>query len=168
MWAPQIPELQKQFHVVSYDTRGHGKSSVPAGPYTVEQLGLDVINLLDQLQIEKAHFCGLSMGGATGMWLGVNAPARLHKLVLCNTAAKLGTQESWNSRIDAVCAGGMKSVATGIIGRWFTAKFRESHKEIVQKTQQTIEETNVDGYVECCAALRDMDQRETISEIQVP
>lgn len=168
MWNPQIAEFQKHFRVVQYDTRGHGRSLTTSGTYSVEQLGLDVIALLDTLEIEKTHFCGLSMGGPIGMWLGANRPARLHKLVLCNTAAKLGTPDGWDARIKAVRSGGLKSVAPSIIERWFTTSFRENNKAIVDETQQTIEKTDVQGYLACCAMLRDTDQRATISKIQLP
>ncbi len=96
MWDPQVPELRKKLRVLRYDTRGHGQSSLTPGLYSIEQLGKDVIVLLDALDLDRVHFCGLSMGGMIGMWLGVNAPERLNKLVLCNTAARIGTPETWN------------------------------------------------------------------------
>ncbi|HXR01632.1 MAG TPA: alpha/beta fold hydrolase, partial [Pseudomonas sp.] len=102
MWDAQIAAFSKSFRVVRYDTRGHGKSLVTQGPYTIEQLGRDVLALLDALNIKQAHFCGLSMGGLIGQWLGIHANDRLHKLILCNTAAKIGGPEMWGPRIDMV------------------------------------------------------------------
>jgi len=100
MWDAQVPALAARFRVLRYDTRGHGQSSVTPGPYGIMQLGRDVVRLLDELEIERAHFCGLSMGGMTGMWLGVYAAPRIERLVLCNTAAKIGTPDIWNARIE--------------------------------------------------------------------
>ena len=168
MWDPQIPEFEKHLGVLRYDTRGHGQSSVTPGPYRIEQLGRDVLHLLDRLNLDRVHFCGLSMGGMIGMWLGVNAPERLGKLVLCNTAARIGNAETWNARIDAVSKGGMKSVAPAIIERWFTPAFRAAARESVALAQRMIEASPPDGYSACCAAIRDMDQRDNISSIRVP
>jgi 3-oxoadipate enol-lactonase len=168
MWDPQIPSFEKHFRVLRYDTRGHGQSSVTPGPYRIEQLARDVLHLLDRLTIDRVHFCGLSMRGTIGMWLGTNAPERLHKLVLCNTAPRIGTAEVWNARIDAVSKGGMQSIAPAVIERWFTPVFRAAAPETVAHTQSMIEASPPKGYAACCAALRDMDQRESISSIRVP
>ena len=168
MWDPQIPAVQKQFRVLRYDTRGHGQSSVTPGPYSIEQLARDVLALLDNLQLERVHFCGLSMGGQTGMWLALNAPARLHKLILCNTAAKIGTPEIWRSRIEAVRQGGMKSVSTAVMERWFSASYRANSPDVVASTKLMLEGANPDGYIANCAAVRDFDVRETIATIRVP
>ena len=102
MWDPQLPALSKKFRILRYDTRGHGHSSSAPGPYSIELLANDVLHLLDALQFERVYFCGLSMGGQTGIWLGLNAASRLHKLVLCNTGAKIGTIDGWNTRIETV------------------------------------------------------------------
>ena len=167
MWDPQIPPFEKHFRVLRYDTRGHGQSSVTPGPYRIEQLARDVLHLLDRLSLDRVHFCGLSMGGTIGMWLGTNSPERLHKLVLCNTAARIGTAEVWNARIDAVSKGGMQSIAPAVIERWFTPGFRAAAPETIANTQRMIEASPPKGYSACCAALRDMDQRERISSIRV-
>src|SRR5690606_13014476 len=105
MWDAQVPAFAEHFHVLRYDTRGHGGSSVTAGPYSIEQLGCDVLGLLDALGIEKFSFCGLSMGGLIGQWLGVHAGERLQRLVLCNTGAKIGSDQIWNERIAQVLKG---------------------------------------------------------------
>src|SRR5437867_287129 len=109
MWDAQIPALTARFRVLRYDTRGHGASTVTPGPYTIGELGRDVLMLLDALKIRRAHFCGLSMGGMIGMWLGVHAPDRIGRIVLANTAPKIGTPEMWNQRIDNVRKGGMEA-----------------------------------------------------------
>jgi len=168
MWDPQIPALMKQFRVLRYDTRGHGESSVPSGPYAIEQLARDVLGLLDMLRMERVYFCGLSIGGQTGQWLGANMPQRFHKLVLCNTAAKIGSEEGWRTRIDAVRAGGVQSVAGAVIERWFTAGFRAKDPAGVAKTRQLLETTNSDGYIACCAAVRDFDFRKQAAGIRLP
>ena len=168
MWDPQMPVFQTAFRVLRYDTRGHGQSSVTPGPYTIEQLARDVLALLDKLDFERVHFCGLSMGGQTGMWLALNAGARLHKLVLCNTAAKIGTPEMWNPRIETVRKSGMKSISQAVMERWFSAEYRAKSPDIFAATQRVLESANPDGYVANCAAVRDFDARETVTGIRVP
>jgi 3-oxoadipate enol-lactonase len=166
MWDPQIPALAARFRVLRYDTRGHGESAVTAGPYSITQLGRDVVGLLDGLGIERAHFCGLSMGGVIGMWLGVYAAERINRLVLCNTAAKIGTTEGWNTRIEMVRTKGMGAVAETQAQRWFTPAFTAESQDVVASMRQMIANTSPDGYAANCGAIRDMDQRETISRIQ--
>ncbi len=167
MWDPQAQEFRKKLGVLRYDTRGHGQSPPTPGPYSIDLLGKDVIAMLDALDLDRIHFCGLSMGGMIGMWLGVNAPERLSKLVLCNTAAKIGTSEFWNARIDAVQKNGMKSISSAVIERWFTPSFRQKAPEAISSTLKMIEEANPDGYVACCTAIRDFDFREQLRIIQV-
>lgn len=168
MWDPQMPAFQKQFRVLRYDTRGHGQSSVTPGPYSIEQLARDVLALLNSLQLDRVHFCGLSMGGMTGMWLALNAPARLRKLVLCNTAGKIGDADGWNSRIETLRKGGMKSISAAVIERWLTAPYRAKSPEVSAATQHMLENADVDGYIANCAAVRDFDERNTIAAIRVP
>src|SRR5256712_13971033 len=145
MWDPQASEFKKHFRILRYDTRGHGQSSSTPGPYSIEQLGKDVIALLDALDLDHVHFCGLSMGGMIGMWLGANAPERLHQLVLCNTGAKIGITEAWNARIDAVQKNGMKSVASAVVDRWVTPAFRQKSPATVSKTPKMVGKTNQEG-----------------------
>jgi len=168
MWNPQLAELEKKFRILRYDTRGHGKSSVTPGDYTIEQLGRDVLGLLDSLGIDRVNFCGLSMGGMTGIWLGIHAPGRVHRLVLCNTAARIGSPEMWNARIATVRKDGMKPVAAAVIERWFTRGFRAAFPDEVATAQRMLENTSPEGYAACCAAIRDMDQREAVSQICTP
>jgi 3-oxoadipate enol-lactonase len=168
MWDSQAPVFQKQFRVLRYDTRGHGQSTVTPGPYTIEQLGRDVLALLDELELDRANFCGLSMGGQAGMWLALNAAARLDTLILCNTAAKIGTPELWNTRIETVRKGGMKSISTAVMERWFSSDFRRNSPDLVAAIKQLFERTSPEGYAANCAAIRDFDARETIAAIPIP
>jgi 3-oxoadipate enol-lactonase len=166
MWDPQMPEFLKTLRVLRYDTRGHGQSSVTPGPYSVEQLGKDVLGLADAVSVKRFDFCGLSMGGMIGMWLAANAPERVNKLVLCNTAAKIGTVETWNARIEAIRRDGMKPMAAAVVERWFTAAFRERDRASVARTQKMLEGANPEGYAANCAAVRDFDFRERLGEIR--
>jgi len=168
MWDAQMPALHKHFRVLRYDTRGHGQSEVTPGPYSFEQLGRDVLALADEVDMDKFSFCGLSMGGVTGMWLGINAVKRLHKLVLCNTAAKIGNPDTWNARIAAVRKGGMKSIAAATMERWFTAPFREREPQSVERIKHMVESTSSDGFIANCEALREFDFRESIAAIRTP
>jgi 3-oxoadipate enol-lactonase len=168
MWEPQLAEFSKHFHVLRYDTRGHGSSSVPPGDYSIAMLAEDVLHLLDALRIDRAHFCGVSMGGMTGMWLAANAPDRFHKIVLSNTAVKIGTPGTWAARIATVCSKGMSAVAPAVIERWFTFEFRANSPDVVAWIQRMLELTDPQGYVACCAAVRDVDFTGNISAIRSP
>jgi 3-oxoadipate enol-lactonase len=168
MWEPQMPALEQRYRVLRYDTRGHGQSSLPPAPYQVDRLGKDVLALLQGLNIPKAMFCGLSMGGMTGMWLGVNAPQHFTRLVLCNTAAKIGTAEIWNTRIAAVEKGGTAAVVPGVIQRWFTEDFIKAQPAAVERIAAMLQATPAAGYNAACGAVRDMDQRESITAIRLP
>jgi 3-oxoadipate enol-lactonase len=166
MWEPQIPALAAHYRVVRYDSRGHGDSEVTPGPYSIEQLARDAVGLLDALSIPRAHVCGLSMGGMVGMWIGINAPERVDRLVLANTAAKIGTPEMWNARIDAVRKGGMASIAPAVLARWFSSPLVENPPPMIARMRETFERTSPDGYTACCAAVRDMDQRHALGRIR--
>jgi 3-oxoadipate enol-lactonase len=168
MWVPQMPALLEHFRVLRYDTRGHGDSSVPPGPYSIAQLGKDVIALMDRLGIGRAHFCGLSMGGMAGMWLAANHPARIDRLVLCNTAARIGTPELWNARIDKVNSEGMAAIVPAVIDRWFTPDFQKFAHKQVELVRNMLLRTSGAGYVANCAAVRDMDLRDGLSGIAAP
>lgn len=168
MWVPQMPALLEHFRVLRHDARGHGQSGVPPGPYRIPQFGEDVIALMDRLGIRRAHFCGLSMGGMTGMWLAANHPARIDRLVLCNTAARIGPPELWDARIDKVNSDGIASIAPAVIDRWFTADFQRFAKKQVDLVRSMLLRTPDAGYTASCAAVRDMDQRDEISAITAP
>jgi len=168
MWEEQLSALTQRFRVLRYDTRGHGASSVTPGPYTVAQFGGDVLGLLDALKIDRVHFCGLSLGGMIGMWLAVNAPARIDRLVLANTAPQIGPPEVWNTRIENVRKGGLEAIADTVIERWFTRGFREREAEKIARTRAMLVATSPQGYIASCAAVRDMNQRESIRAIRHP
>jgi len=168
MWEPQVAEFSRAFRLVTYDTRGHGQSAVTPGPYSVAQLANDVLAMLDALSVSSFSFCGLSLGGMIGMHLAMHVPDRVNKLVLCNTAPKIGTQEAWNARIAAVKEGGMGAVTDAVLERWYTAQFRQSSRPAVAKTKEMLLNTPAEGYIGCCAAVRDMDQREGIQQIRIP
>jgi len=168
MWDSQIEAFTKRFRVLRYDTRGHGDSSVTPGPYTNEQLSRDVVGLLDALRLDRVYFCGLSMGGMVGMFLGAHVLKRLHKIVLCNTAAKIGTAETWNARIETVQKGGMKAVAAAVLERWLTSSFRASHPAETKTVLEMLERANPEGYAACCAAVRDTDERQSLAKVQLP
>ena len=168
MWEPQMATLAARFRVIRYDSRGHGRSTVTAGPYTIEQVANDALGLLDALEVPRAHFCGLSMGGMVGMWLGIHAPQRIDRLVLANTAAKIGTAELWNARIDAVRTGGMTSIASAVLARWFSAQLLEAPTPIIARMRATLEGVSANGYAASCAAVRDMDQRHLVGRIRAP
>jgi 3-oxoadipate enol-lactonase len=168
MWDQQIAALAQKFRVLRYDMRGHGLSSVTPGPYTIDGLARDVVSLLDALKIGDAHFCGISVGGALGQWFGINAANRFKSLVLSNTAARIGTAETWNTRIKTVREGGMTAIAEAVISRWFTEGFIKKSPESVEATRQMLLHTPPDGYLATCAALREMDQREAVACVSVP
>jgi 3-oxoadipate enol-lactonase len=171
MWDAQVPALSEHFRVLRYDTRGHGRSLVTPGPYSIEQHGRDVLAMLDALDLQRVHFCGLSMGGLIGQWLGINAPQRLGRLVVCNTAAKIGNPDIWNPRIEAVLsdgAAGMRALREGTITRWFTPAFAASHPGEVDTVVSVLQNTSPEGYAASCAAVRDADFREQIVGIKLP
>ncbi|TWB39749.1 3-oxoadipate enol-lactonase [Nitrospirillum pindoramense] len=168
MWEPQLAALTRHYRVIRYDSRGHGASDAPAGPYTMERLGQDVLGLLDELDIYRVRFCGLSKGGMVGQWLGINAGQRLERLVLANTAAYMGPPQGWQGRMELVTAQGMGAVTEAVIERWFTPGFVAAQPAAVDRVRRLLLATQPQGYVGCCAAIRDMDQRPQLPAIAVP
>jgi 3-oxoadipate enol-lactonase / 4-carboxymuconolactone decarboxylase len=168
MWAPQVPDLTEYFQVLRYDTRGHGASESPSGQYSIEQLGRDALALVDTLKISKFAFCGLSMGGAIGQWLALNAPERITQLILANTSPRFGTPEHWNSRIQAVREGGMAAIEGMALGRFFSPEFLTRSGPEVANIRSVLIGTSPDGYVGCCAALRDFDSTGDLQKVKTP
>jgi 3-oxoadipate enol-lactonase len=168
MWDAEVPALAQRFRVLRYDSRGHGLSDVMPGPYTIAGLAEDVVGLLDALQIPAAHYCGLSVGGLIGQWLGINSAKRFKSLTLCNTAARIGTTDGWNSRIAAVREGGVAPIANGVVSRWFTEDFAQREPTWVEAARQMLLHTPPEGYVATCAALRDEDLRDQLSRVTLP
>jgi 3-oxoadipate enol-lactonase len=168
LWLPQVPALVGTYRVIRYDARGHGSSSVPAGNYSIAQLGGDALAILDAEGARQAHVCGISLGGLTALWLAVNAAGRVSSLVAANTAARIGSVESWNERIGLVQERGMGAVAEQAIPRWFSPSFRQHHPDIVERFRSMVEACPQTGYLGCCAALRDEDLRDATSKIDCP
>jgi len=162
MWDELVPYLLPFFRILQYDTRGHGGSEITPEPYTIDLLGQDVIDLLDQLGIETAYFCGLSMGGLIGQWLGIHHPERIKKLVISNTGAKIGNDERWNGRIETITQHGMQAIVEDTMERWFTEGFRQNNPQRVAETKAMFLRSHVQGYANCCAAIRDADFREQL------
>lgn len=168
MWQQQLDYFQAHFFVICYDTRGHGSSSAPPGPYTLEQLGLDVIHLLDHLKIQTASFCGISMGGLTGQWLAIHYPERFNHVVVCNTAAKIGQEQAWLERASLVREQGLKPIAATAASRWFTEPFIQSQTAIVKHLSNDLAAGSSEGYASCCEALAKADLRDQLKKIKVP
>lgn len=159
MWAAQIEALCEDYSVVSYDMRGHGQSEVPNGSYSIDRLGMDVIDLIDHLNLEQVFFCGLSIGGMIGQWLGARYPKRLEKLVLANTSAYIGPPENWQGRIETVRTLGLESIWPAVVERWFSSDFIKAEGERVNQLRASFISNDPNGYIGCCAAIRDADLR---------
>jgi 3-oxoadipate enol-lactonase len=168
MWDPQVALLSRDLRIVRYDCRGHGASDVPSGPYTIEQLGHDLLALLDTLRIEQAHICGLSLGGMVGLWFAAKYPNRISRAVFANTAARIGSEESWNARIDAVRTGGMGAIRDTVLAGFFSEGFRRRHPDVVRQMGEVLEATNPIGYIGACTLLRDTDLRGILAAIHIP
>jgi 3-oxoadipate enol-lactonase len=169
MWDIQIPDLSKHFRVLRYDTRGHGASGVPAGAYSFDRLGRDVIELLDALNISRVNFCGLSLGGIIGQWLGIHTPDRINRLILCNTSPFLGPTAQWDSRIASVLqAGNMSETAEMFLRNWFPTRMLETESPIIGTIRAMLVATHPQGYAGCYAAVRDVDMRRTVALIRCP
>lgn len=167
MWVPQVkPLVDKGFRVVRYDTRGHGASAVPPGPYSLDDLGGDLIALFDAYGVERAHVVGLSLGGMTGMWLGIHAADRVESLVLCCTSAKLGPPKMWADRAKTVRENGTGSVAEAGVSRWVTAGYAAAHPEQVAYLREMIADVPAEGYAASCAAIEHMDLVDDLPKIE--
>ncbi len=168
MWDDQAGEWAKHFRLVRYDRRGHGKSGLTPGPYSMERLGKDVLAILDALKIAKTSWCGLSMGGMVGQWLGANAPGRIEKLILSNCTDYYADKGPWNDRIKLVREKGLAHIAAGTMERWFTKGFRDTHPEVIARFTKMFLATKLDGYIACGQAVRDMDHRALLPKIKAP
>ena len=168
MWEPQMKALTQLFRVIRYDRRGHGKSAVAPGPYSMERFGRDALAILDDLNIEKAHWCGLSMGGMVGQWLGANAGNRVNKLILSNTSSYFPDKAMWNGRLQMVREKGLAGMGDANMERWFTKGFRERAPQDMKKMHDMFVATKLDGYIGCGEAVRDMDHRPLLPKIAAP
>ncbi len=167
LWDPILPQLVERFHVIRYDMRGHGASDATPGEYTIEALGRDALAVADAAGVARFSFAGISIGGMVGQWIGANAGDRLDKLVLSNTSPKI-PRDIWAARIDAVKKGGTASIADAVLARWFTEAFLAKKPPRMWSARTTLSTTDSDGYIGCCAAIRDMDQTATVAGIRVP
>lgn len=168
MWDSQMEVLRRHYRVLRYDTRGHGRSQVSPAPYSLRMLGQDVLHLLDALKIDKFQFCGISMGGLTGLWLAIHASDRLQKLVVADSAARIGTADGWHARARLVQESGLDAVADGAAGRWFTPAFIACAPDQVQQYVVALRASSPTGYAGCCLALADADLRSEIGTITAP
>ncbi len=168
LWDGQTPEFSALFRILRYDMRGHGKSSDAPGEYRIDDLGRDALGLLDALGLERVHFCGLSLGGMVGQWLGEHHGDRLASLTLCATGCRIGAPEIWNERIALVLGRGMTAIVDSVLQRWFTEEFRRREPEEVEHVAQMLLDTSPAGYAGCCAAIRDADLCDGLGTISVP
>ena len=168
MWDAQVADLARDFRILRYDRRGHGRSSAPQPPYSLADLGEDVIALMDALAIPRTHFCGLSIGGLTGQWLAIHHGGRFDRVVVCATASRIGTAESWNARIAEVRESGLAPLLPVTAERWFTPAFRQHEPEAVDAILSGFVSTSTDGYTGCCAALAKADLRDKLDQIANP
>jgi len=171
LWDRQRAAAESAFagmRILTYDVRGHGKSAVSPVDVSIEVLAADFIALLDLLGVDRVDFAGVSLGGIVGQWLGARAPERVGRLILANTAAKLGALEMWNTRIAVVLEQGLSPIVSNAIRRWFTSDFAEREPPVAETFRRILLETPPDGYVGACAAIRDADLRALASQIAVP
>ena len=164
-WEPQAAMLSDAFRVVRYDRRGHGGSPIPPGPYSLDDLGGDALELLDELELERASWCGLSLGGLVGMWLGAEAPDRIDRLVLACTTAAFLPREQWLERAARVRAEGVAAIADAVVARWFT---RGAASELVDRFREELAGTPAEGYAGCCEALADADLNGRLQAVAAP
>jgi 3-oxoadipate enol-lactonase len=168
MWDPQVEAFSKHFRLLRYDSRGHGTSDVPEGPYSLDRLGRDASELLDALNVDRVHFLGLSLGGMVGQWLGIHAPDRIDRLILSNTAAYLGPAKEFHDRITGVRKGDRSETAEMFLRNWFPPNLLKSNSPVITKTRAGLLATDPQGFAGSLAAVRDMDLRRTISLISHP
>ena len=168
LWDRQVIAFAERYRVLRYDTRGHGASAAPAGDYTIDRLGRDVLSLMDEAGLRQAHVCGVSIGGLTTLWLGIHAPDRVLRLVLANTAARVGSLEFWTERMRLVRTEGLEALAEVTMQRWFSERFRTADPVMIARMRATMLRVPAAGYLGCCAALRDADLRELAPRVQAP
>jgi 3-oxoadipate enol-lactonase len=169
MWDGQVPSLTEHFRLLRYDARGHGDSDVPSGPYSLDRLGRDVVELLDALGLQRVHVLGLSLGGIVAQWLGIHVPERVDRLVLSNTAAYLGPPQQWDPLIaELLAAPDMQATTHMFLQNWFPARMLQDDDEIVERFRRTLLATQREGVAGSWAAVRDYDLRRTAALIRNP
>lgn len=168
MWRPQVAELASRWRVLAFDHRGHGASEVPTGPYTLDELGADVLALLDEVGADRVSYAGLSLGGMIGMWLAAHAPERIDRLALLCTSAYLPPAQAWLDRARTVRSAGTGAVADAVVARWFTPAFAQAQPDIVADLVKGLAAVPAEGYAGCCEAIAAMDLRPVLSRIGAP
>jgi 3-oxoadipate enol-lactonase len=168
MWDREAAALAGRFRVLRYETRGHGGSAAPPGPYSIAELGADVTALLDRLEIERASFCGLSIGGMTGLWLGANAPDRLEALAVCCTGPQLPPPGMWVERAAQVRTDGLAGLLDATVQRWFRPEFVAANPDTIERVKKSFLTTDPEGYAGCCEAVAAFDMRERLGEVRPP
>lgn len=168
MWDANLAALERSFRVVRYDTRGHGGSPVPDGPYDIDDLADDVVALLDRLGVERAHFVGLSLGGMTGMRLAARDPQRVDRLVVLCTGARLDPSSAWTERAQTVREQGASAVAEAVVARWYTPGFLTANPDVKAASEAMVAATPSEGYASCCEAIAAMDLRDDVPRITAP
>jgi 3-oxoadipate enol-lactonase len=167
MWDPQVPPLAERFRVVTYDTRGHGESPAPSGPYSLDDLVDDLVALLDAVGARRAHVVGLSLGGMTAMRLAAREPDRVDRLAVLCTSAKTDPQ-GFLDRAAAVRSGGTAPIASAVVGRWLTPAFAAEHPDLVARLEAMIAGADDEGYAACCEVVAGMDLRTDLGRIGAP
>lgn len=168
MWKTQSDRLGERFRTLRYDIRGHGHSDVPDGPYSIADLGSDLVALLDRAGIERASLCGLSIGGMISMWVAAHHPERVERVVLCCTSALLGPPEGWHQRAATVRAEGVEAIADAVLERWFTPGFAAQHPQVIEDMRGRLVATPAEGYAGCCEAIAAMDLTGDLGSISAP
>jgi 3-oxoadipate enol-lactonase len=168
LWDTNVDALAERFRVLRYDHRGHGRSLVPEGPYAVSGLADDVLELLDEHGIGNVSWCGISLGGAVGLWLAATAPERLDRLVVACSSARFGPSDAWLDRARVVRESGLGAISGAVVERWFTPGFRRDEPEIVERFRVMLEATPPEGYAACCEAIAGWDFRDRLGEVSVP
>ncbi len=168
VWEPQAAALARDHRVLRYDLRGHGRSPVLEAPYSIADLGSDLLGLLDRNGIARASLFGVSLGGMVSMWVAAHAPERVDRLILCSTSAVMGPPESWTERAALVRREGTAAVADSVVARWFTRAFAAAQPDVVARIRGQLAATPAEGYAGCCEAIREMDQRPDLPAITAP
>ena len=167
-WRPQVEALAGDFRIVLVDTRGHGNSTMSSDSFTLDHLAGDVLAAATGAGADRFHFCGISMGGQIALWAAINRPERLLSIVVANTAARIGAEQSWGERAAAIRSGGMTSISEAAKGRFFSPDFRSRRPEWFEGTIATLESCNPDAYIACCEMLGHLDLTTDVAAVSLP
>lgn len=168
MWAPQVEQLAGKFHIVTYDSRGHGSSDAPQGDYSIERLGLDVLDIADRMGWSDFNMAGVSLGGMLGLWIAQHHPQRLRRVIVANAAPYANGPAGWTERMATVREKGLQAIVDAVVSRWFTPAFAASHPELVNPMKEHFLAIPAHGYLGSCAALANMDLRPLLAKISTP